>query len=648
MQVAETGLIANLAASMRTPRLRTLSEFAEAEIVLPDGPFAGRRFRLNRHPIARLLFGELDSGRWQRAFITGPNQDGKSLLGFVIPTMYLLFERQETVILGVPSLDLVADKWTVDLLPVLRASRYAKLLPQTGKGSRDGESILFEFANGAFLRFMTAGGGDQSRAGFTSPNLVVTETDGFDVVGGASREGSKFDQLERRTLAYADRARTIAECTVSVEQGRTWQEYLRGTHSRVALRCPHCLAWVTPEREHFAGWQEAETEIQAIAGSCVACPECGAAWTNEQRVAANHDARLVHKGQTVAADGVVSGPVPETNTLGFRWSVVNSVLNPKRLSMVAGIEWRARRSADEDAAERDVCQSQWALPAKPAKVDLTQLDAFALMRRTLPKFTRGFCPDGVQCVTVACDVGKRLCHWAAIAWGQHATPHVIDYGRLEVPSDQMSEEDAIMLALRDWRDEVVSLGWKHGDATVRPAIIFVDAGNWQQTVQAFCAQSGQHFFATKGYGIGQKRDGKYKRDTGAKVIGIGDNYALIELVDGTRLMEVNADRWKSFLHARWHTPIGQPGAMTLFEKGEHLSFCKHQVAERLVEEFVPKEGTVQRWEAVNRNNHYLDATTLACVAGHAAGMRLIEQPAPEQPRPVQSEPSVPFGGAKRW
>lgn len=626
---------------MRTPRLRTLSEFAEQEIILPSGPYAGRRLRLDRAPAARLWFQELDSGRWPRAFCTGPNQDGKSLNGFVIPTLYLLFERQETVILGVPSIDLVADKWRVDLLPTIKASRYAEQLPTGGSGSRDGDSILFEFKNGARLRFMTAGGNDQSRAGFASPNLAVSETDGFDTVGGTSREGTKFAQLERRLLAFGERARLIAECTVSIEQGRTWQEYLRGTHSRIALPCPHCNAWVTPERENLIGWQEAETEVEAMTKAAVCCPACGCLWSNDERIAANHRAVLVHKGQEVAPDGTVTGPPPETNTLGFRWTVINSVLNPKRLAMVAGIEWRARRAADEEAAERDVCQSQWALPAKAAKVDLSQLDAFALMRRTLPKVRRGICPDGTQAITVACDVGKRLCHWAAIAWRSHATPHVIDYGRLEVPSDQMAEEDAILLALRDWRDEVVKLGWRMGDATLLPSFCFVDAGNWEKTVQLFCAESGPGFFATKGYGLGQRRSGLNRRETGSKVIASsGDGYSLVQLPDGSQLIEVNADRWKSWLHARLHTPVDQPGAMTLYEGGDHLSYCKHLTAERQVEEFVPKEGTVTRWEAVNRNNHWFDATTLACVGGHAAGMRLAVEPAPvpKAPAPVESGP----------
>jgi hypothetical protein len=62
----------------------------------------------------------------------------------------------------------------------------------------------------------------------------------------------------------------------------------------------------------------------------------------------------------------------------------------------------------------------------------------------------------------------------------------------------------------------------------------------------------------------------------------------------------------------------------LFDSTDHLSFAKHLTAEKQVEEFVPREGTVVRWEAVSRNNHWFDASTMACVAGHAAGVRLAQ------------------------
>jgi hypothetical protein len=63
---------------------------------------------------------------------------------------------------------------------------------------------------------------------------------------------------------------------------------------------------------------------------------------------------------------------------------------------------------------------------------------------------------------------------------------------------------------------------------------------------------------------------------------------------------------------------------------EHMGFAKHLTAERKTEEFVAGKGLVTKWEAVNRNNHWLDATCMACVGGWWAGERLIGEVEPQQ------------------
>jgi hypothetical protein len=89
----------------------------------------------------------------------------------------------ETVICGLPDMDMASDKWNMDILPVLEQSRYRDLMPQRGGGSRGGKVESVKFTNGATLKFMSGGGSDKSRAGFTSRVVVVTETDGMDQPG---------------------------------------------------------------------------------------------------------------------------------------------------------------------------------------------------------------------------------------------------------------------------------------------------------------------------------------------------------------------------------------------------------------------------------------------------------------------------------
>src|SRR5262249_36498361 len=161
-------------------------------------------------------------------------------LAFVIVLMYHLFEVGETVLCGVPSLDIVDDKWKTDILPAINASRYKDLLPKTGEGSRGGKvTSRVDFLNGVTLRFMTGGGDDQSRAAFTTRVLIVTEVNGFARSGASSIEADQLSQLEGRTRAYGDRARIYYECTAGLEDAGIWPEYANGTQSRLALPCPH-------------------------------------------------------------------------------------------------------------------------------------------------------------------------------------------------------------------------------------------------------------------------------------------------------------------------------------------------------------------------------------------------------------------------
>jgi transposase InsO family protein len=66
----------------------------------------------------------------------------------VIPILYHLFELEETVICGLPDMDMASDKWRENLLPAIQSSRYRELLPKSGGGSRGGKVESIQFGNG--------------------------------------------------------------------------------------------------------------------------------------------------------------------------------------------------------------------------------------------------------------------------------------------------------------------------------------------------------------------------------------------------------------------------------------------------------------------------------------------------------------------
>lgn len=347
---------------------------------------------------------------------------------------------------------------------------------------------------------------------------------------------------------------------------------------------------------------------------------------------ANHECRLVHRGQTIDADGHVSGKTPETDTLGFRWSAANNLfLTPGGL---AADEWRANRSADLENSEREMRQFVWCLPTVRSKWEETSIKAHELASRIAP-LARGIVPPTAEHLTAAMDRGKFLCHWVVVAWSKQAVGHIVDYGRLEVATDDLGVEQALLVAMREFK-ALVQEGWPKvgpdGDR-VLPDQVWVDSGYMAPVVYAFCREAGERFRPAIGRGAAKQRKQWYNRPTrtGAIVKQIGENYHINRLpAEKLLLCEIDADYWKTWIHQRLSTPLGGPGAMTLFQASpqEHLAIAKHLTAEVKTEEFVAGKGVVVTWERLRRQNHWFDALYNASAAGHYCGVRLV----PEKPR----------------
>jgi hypothetical protein len=631
---------------------RTLRQFAEQEIVIPKGPFKGRRFSCHRQPYAGLWFDLVDSGKWNRFFATGPVQSGKTLVAFIIPTVHKLFELEENVVMGIPDGNMIADKWLDDILPVIQETRYARFLPSTGATSRGGDKVMgIRFKNGVVLRFMTAGGSDKSRAGFTAPAVVATEVDGFDGKSETSKEGDKFSQLEDRTMSFGARRQTFGECTVSLKSGRTWREYENGTRTRIIRPCPHCGAWVTPEREHLVGWRDAPDVYAAAEKAALHCPDCGEAWSEEERESANLQSRAIHRGQELTPDGKIVGEPAKTDTLSFRWTAVDNHF--VTMADVAKLEWLAVYGADSktpDEAETTLRQKTWVIPPEQDGDDSEILDEHEIMRRTGGTL-KGIVPAWATRLTAGVDVGKRLIHFLVIAWGQYATSRIISYGVREVPSDDIKIERAIELALRDLAEDL-SEGFPDEDGEMMPVdMSFVDSGWKPEAVYVAVKRINEHlqkkwkeggmntdrivWWASKGFGESAEGKESFRKPkaVGSNVLKIGDGSFLASVThEGVNypLWNCDADHWKSWADDRY----------------EHMKLAKHLTAERSERHFKAGKGYVTKWVTLTRNNHLNDARWNACAAGHWVGVRLTDENAEPARRP--SKGKAPDSRLNRW
>lgn len=640
----------------RAPKLRTMRKFAEDEIVVSTGPCKGR-FRVRNQPFMGLWLDAVDSGQWRLFNSTGPRQGGKTLLNCIIPLMYHLFEIMETVIFAVPDLDIADDKYRENLLPAIAATRYVELLPTTGEGSRNGKvKNAVVFKNGATLKFMTGGASglasDRGRQGYTARVIIVTEKSTFGGTGDASVEANKLTQIRACTNSFGNKARFYEESTLTTELDPTYIDLKQGTDSKIMAPCPHCAAYVAPEREHLSGWQEAQSDVEARNNAFFCCPACGEKIDESQRRAMNLRAVLVHRGQEVI-NGRVSGELPPTDTLGFRFSAFQNMF--RSAGDVAVDEWKGARAADEEDAERGLCQFVWAKPYSTKVEKITPLTREGIIHR-LAKTPKGTVPAETQFFTVGVDWGQtfRTAWWVAIAWLADGSSVVVDYGHIDVNSDTLGVEPALALAEQEFRERCEK-GWTfEGHSYVRqPDAVFEDIG-WKDTIiyagirgaNANEATRGR-YFPTKGFGSNQYNGQSYHapKKTGATVLLIGEDYHVSAMpAHRVHLVEFNADVWKLIAQARLSCSLEEAGAMRLHAAmpAEHKKFAAHILAERVHVVNVPDKGEVRKFKK-NGPNHLLDAVVNACIGGHYVGVRLgrSSEPAAKSPQPVQTtQPAV--------
>jgi phage terminase large subunit GpA-like protein len=612
--------------SCTPPPLRGFAEWAESEIILPSGPFVDYEFRCDRLPFSKLLLNEF--GKWERHIITGPTQSGKSLLAFVLVIMYHLFELREDVIVGVPDINMAGDKWSEDIKPVILSSSYADQLPTSGPGSKGAERLTkIRFRNSKFLRFMSAGGNDKQRAGATARVLVVTETDGMDVVAETSQEGqTKMQQIEGRVRAFGDSAVIFAECTTSTEDAYTRREYLAGTASKIVHPCGSCGEWVSPEREHFVGWEDAPDMVTAGKRGAFTCPSCGVYYTEEDRQEMNQNARLIHRGQSITPEGEIVGPIPPTNTLGFRWSAFQNLLTS--MKKLAQEEWTALQTDDPTVAQIMRNQQVWAMPAENPNIEKVPISV-SIVRGSDPKYAgrcsgldRGEVPGDCEYITAMIDIGRRVLSWEVVAWCRNHS-HTIDYGFHETEQpDVVGDAVAISDALTCLTDELEAkyVGLKIG---------LIDCGNWRDVILNW-VQSSQSRIWKPSHGLSDYRHPtQYTRQR--RPSPNGDHWHLSRDTNGIWVVNFDPNRWKHVVHSAFLIqPITDSeeiaaGCIQVYGDNPkaHGEFAAQITAERWEEEF--KKGrssgvSIQRaWKKYRRDNHMLD-----CRVGNFVARSIVE------------------------
>ncbi|MEP3480775.1 MAG: terminase gpA endonuclease subunit [Fuerstiella sp.] len=600
----------------RPKRVRPILDFAEAEMRYPTGRFKGQRFDRRYQPATSLLMEQMADPKWLQTFVVGPHQAGKSL-SIAIFAMWILFEKQEDLIYGMPDIGMRAVKWQKDLRPMIASSRYEQYLPRKGAGSQGGVSELILFENSVSITFMGAGGGDTQRAGATSRNLIITEAESFGTRAAKSDEGSKFEQILGRVSHFAGSEKVIAESTITTEDGLMWSEYSSGSQSVVKVQCHACYEHVAPEREHLVGWESAKTEDEARHGGRFSCPECGILWNEEQRRANLQTAVLVHAGQVVGKDGVVSGELPPTQKLGFRFSAAtNAFADAGSIAVEEFGLKQSENAAKKDSKDRALNQFRFAKPVVLKSHELDSLDGRLLLKRAADT-PRGVCPAGTTKLFGGMDVRKTQLHWAVIAFSESSGPRIIQWGMEQMRTEGVLFEDELLRNGKIVQARFTDGFQIDGSSEMLPvSLTLCDAGWKTWHVQTLCDLD-DWWMPSMGFGTGILKTKGYKapRSSNDSERLIGDSWHMAN-VGGRELVELDASNWKSTLHQRLRLELSNPYALSFAgaDETELRELISHITSEKEIEEYIGGEVVTTFTEPIGEN-HWLDASYYALAAG---------------------------------
>jgi hypothetical protein len=247
-------------------------------------------------------------------------------------------------------------------------------------------------------------------------------------------------------------------------------------------------------------------------------------------------------------------------------------------------------------------------------------------------YEQGSLPAEIEGVTLGLDVGKRYCHWTKIGWQANSIGMIVDYGVVEVnnigaSTPKKSVERSLIAALHDFRDNLAE-----SDYVPDWSLIDSSDGVLKDAIYQFVRESDERpqFAAAKGYGEGQGPKPKDFEPASRQVERIlGSHwYTQLQENEGIWLYHPDANYWKRWVHERFSIePFDSegnqvPNTLTLYRPSRvkhHASFSKHIVAEEYRESFDLGLGVRRKFVQVSPNNHWLDATYMACAAAAMQG-----------------------------
>lgn len=557
-----------------------VSEWAAQNIIVPDGPYAGARYRKDVNPYLIGIMDAWGNREVEEVIVCGAPQVGKTLLLYSC-LAYCVEYRPAPRMLAMPDDETMKAVVEEKLKPLFRKSRGVSKLYQGVKGRK------VSFADSTNIWLSSAASASQ-RASISVQDIFLDEEALYQRYAG---HGDPVIDFLERTNSYANTrkilriSKPVGDKACSIVQALETCDEVRSYY----CVCPACGVAQEMAEENFfiqgyEGKKEDTLEIAKIEREKLGryrCPHCKLEWSDAMRD------RAVKAGFWQAKE-IVLNP----RKIGFHLpGVISSAIS---LSKVVSLKLSLSHT-DDAAKHQAYANGIWARAYNPV-IHKTSEDAIMQLvdKELAPKTV----PIGSVALTCAIDMQKRGFWFMVMAWDKKLNGTIIDYGRL------LTFDEVYGLVFQS----AYGMEESNEQASLWRAIL--DTGGGISDIEGITRGEEAYAFVRQyGMGVLHASKGNSHKQVNPVIWSLVERMprSKMTISGGLKLHLLDTDYFKSLATARLRPDAIQPLVL-------HSGACE-VLSRQLCSEELVLQGNKRVWKRKHKDNHFFDCLcmNLACV-----------------------------------
>lgn len=548
----------------------TVSQFADAELIVPTGPYAGTRWNSAIAPYQAGITDAFNEPGVEIVVVEGSSQWGKTSICLNLVAFFMSWDPCSILVVEY-NLDMAKDFSKNRLELLIEASPRLREVVDKKRDKHASNTVLSKTFRGGSLTMIGAGSAG-SLASRAIRLLILDEVDRYE--SELAGEGNTIEIALKRTTTFGHRRRVLIVSSPSMKGAAIDAWFQRGDRRHYHVPCPTCGTYQKLE------WGNVRWDNHDPQTARIECTSCHHGITDAERVA------ILSAGQWVA-------DVPERKEkhivsyhMWEGYSPFSSLRN-----IVANFLSAREAQKRGDASVMHTWQNTTL--GEPVEQDTGEgVEPHTLMvrREVYPETL----PPGVVTLTCGVDTQDDRLEAVVVGWGEGEEMWIVD--RATFPGDTMRAEP--------W-DELTKLldeQYRHANGD-------------RLTIRAMAVDSGGHRTDLV-YHFATKNAARYVY----AIHGKGGQYPIVSSPSPRRygqgerkvpLYTFGVDAIKSILMARLLLTEAGPGYVHLpIVPWCDEEFCEQLTSERLKTTFV-RGQKVQAWKKIRPRNEGLDTTVYA-------------------------------------